>query len=184
MERNEGAEMDNKTQAKLSAGSRNMMLEYLTLGFLNTAKDSGTNLSLKVNRVPNRSLALKRDPLAEILINALKCPSAETEKGIVQIMPAEGWTAVFASEPEQFTGDRLPLPKYYAKRLICWALKRQFDAAKQKHKNVIVGIVDHKQETFECNLLSNFLGYRGLGQDKEDGALREAWFNWYNSGTA
>jgi hypothetical protein len=181
--------MNNKPQEKLSETSRKIMLEYLNLGVLNGFKDIGTNRSLSIfnpqnslsTRPSGSSESINRDPVAETLIGALNTPVTETEKEITQIIPAQGWAAVFAGEPERYNMDLIPIPKFIIKPLICWALKSQFDEAGRKQSNVVVGIIDNKKGTSECSLCPNFLSYRGPGSEKEDYSLIEAWYNWYDA---
>ena len=173
--------MTDRPHEKLSEATRRLMLEHLNLGVLDGLKDIGASQALVIRTAQNNlSTAVERDPVASTLINALSSAAVETEKEINQIIPAQGWTAVFAAEPDRFNSDLVPLPRYIVKPLICWALKRQFNEAEQKHNTVVVGIIDNKKTTIECSKLPGFLAYRGPGCNQEDASLIETWFNWYD----
>ena len=86
------------------------------------------------------------------------------ERQIVQIMPAEGWNAVFV--------DRLPSGEYKlsSEPLACWALVEDEAKDYDRPRRQVVGLAARalaRPEMSDCGICNNFVAYLRDGEDIE-----------------
>ena len=86
------------------------------------------------------------------------------ERQIVQIMPAEGWNAVFVEQLP--TGER----KLSSEPLACWALVEDEAKDYDRPRRQVVGLAARalaRPEVSDCGISNNFVGYLRDGEDIE-----------------
>jgi hypothetical protein len=83
----------------------------------------------------------------------------DAKRSILQIMPAEGWVAVFTDE------DGIP-PETARMPLFAWAVVREIDG-KTAHTQVTGLFIDDEGQVSEACWCEGFLRYERIGDSKQ-----------------